>query len=995
MPRRRAAKAFTGADFSTDDEDTAIPALEKPNLPKLRGTPSSRRQYTYGSDAEPQASPRYRHDGPVDLSNAVKGVLNRQHEDDQRSARARMPPPPPPKPAVDDGDQTDELAADHVRPAAEPKEQDKQRRAASKGSRSYLHSEDTAPPQRKGITSALEQKTQVTDPTDDLRSFGTESDYFVDATIVSSPGNLPPIGNFSKSVNRQSQSLLPGRLQGAPQLSSSEESEVQPAREPLTRNRISKALSTSEKLKPQASATGSLRRSPRKSRLGAEVTSQPQEAETQQEDIITKGKALLGLRKSRVTFANGHAREQQFASHHSEQDDAIQQEIEASEARSQSAAAPSPWRDRWMKVQQFSPFSARARRAPAEDSQTDEDEQEEEPEAPRDFLLPGEAGIDWARILNPEPYLRPIFKLLDSILDALAVILSTIKRYITRIAGHRNSSGASLVFFVLVMVFSAIFVPWEALLARGGGLKMSPTSWNVGESLDSIGGYIRSIPLPSWRKDKSGLWDLGEGLHEVEDYLRHYQKEFDSVKKTGLLHGDAIKKLQNIVPSVVHMELRDGKPVVSEAFWHAIRDLVRGDENVLTIGKDTDGVPHIKSDRRWRAIAAKLTTDPVFQSKLNLSLKGVEDAIDKKMTSHWDGWIKENDKRVLRVVDPLLKNLPTPPSDIELDARIQQVVQKHLGSRQPTQEGVVVSKEEFLRHLKSEFANHRSEIRSELDDLRPRLEQLVKDTVAAANDVQPAPDTMTREEITTLVHGLLRNALSEASLEALANGKIHAHFEVELKNEVNHFAQGAGATINTGLSSKTYDPMGRGVTRDYSRGVRGPLAYPHVAALDTWFEEGDCWCAARDVNHRGNPHGVTLAIQLGRRVIPQHFVIDHILPGATTEPGARPREIEIYADIEESTIRERVRDFSATHFPDPTDWNSHQANLPASFVKIGRFVYEGAELHDGTQLYRLSEELVHLGAATDQVAVRAISNYGAPNHTCFYRLRLFGQQVDD
>jgi hypothetical protein len=34
-----------------------------------------------------------------------------------------MPPPPPPKPAVDDGDQTDELAADHVRPAAEPKEQ--------------------------------------------------------------------------------------------------------------------------------------------------------------------------------------------------------------------------------------------------------------------------------------------------------------------------------------------------------------------------------------------------------------------------------------------------------------------------------------------------------------------------------------------------------------------------------------------------------------------------------------------------------------------------------------------------------------------------------------------------------------------------------------------------------------------------------------------------------------------------------------------------------
>ncbi|VUC28712.1 unnamed protein product [Clonostachys rosea] len=993
-PRRRATKGYSAADFSTDDDEPSILALEKPNLPKLRGTPSSRRQYTYGSDVEPEASPRYRHDQPVDLSNAVKGVLNRQHEEDQRSARARMPPPPPPKLAVDDGDQTDELAADHVQPAVEPKEQDKQRRAAPKA-RSYLHSEDTAPPQRKVITSALEQKTQAANPTDDLRSFGTESDFFVDATIVSSPGNLPPNGNFSKSVSRQSQPVLPGRLQEAPQPSSSEESEALPAREPLTRNRISKALNTGEKQKTQASATGSLRRSPRKSKLAAEVTSLPQEAETKQNGIIKKGKSLLGLRESRVKFANGHAPEHQFASHHSEQDDAIQQEIEACEARSQSAAAPSPWRDRWMKVQQLSPFSARARRAPAEESQTDSSEQEEEPEAPRDFVLPGEVGVDWGRILNPDTYLGPIFKLLDSILDALAVLLSTIKRSITRIAVPKNSSGASLVLLVLASVFFAMFVPWAAVLERGGSLIAAPTSWNVGESLDSIGGYIRSIPLPSWRRDKSGLWDIGEGLHEVEDYLRQYEKEFDSVKKNGLLNGDAIKKLQDIVPSVVHMELRDGKPVVSEAFWHAIRDLVRGDENVLSIERGADGAPHIKSDRRWRAIAAKLTTDPAFQTKLNLSLKGVEDTIDKKMTSQWDGWIKENDKRVLRVVDPLLKNLPTPPPDKDLDARIHEVVRKHLGSRQPTQEGAVVLREEFLRHLKSEFASHRSEIRSELDDLRPRLEQLIKDTVAAANDVKPAPDTMTREEITSLVHGLLRKALSEASLEALANGKIHSHFEVELKNEVNHFAQGAGATINEPLSSKTYDPMRRGVTRDYSRGVRGSLPYPHVAALDTWFEEGDCWCAARDVNHRGNPHGVTLAIQLGRRVIPQHLVIDHILPGATTDPGARPREIEIYADIEDSTIRERVRDFSATHFPEPTDWNSHQANLPKSFVKVGRFVYEGAELHDGTQLYRLSEELVHLGAATDQVAVRAISNYGAPNHTCFYRLRLFGQQVDD
>ena len=49
---------------------------------------------------------------------------------------------------------------------------------------------------------------------------------------------------------------------------------------------------------------------------------------------------------------------------------------------------------------------------------------------------------------------------------------------------------------------------------------------------------------------------------------------------------------------------------------------------------------------------------------------------------------------------------------------------------------------------------------------------------------------------------------------------------------------------------------------------------------------------------------------------------------------------------------------------------------------------------DGKYLYRFSEELEIMKAATENIVVRAVSNYGAEKHTCFYRLRLYGEKVE-
>lgn len=81
--------------------------LVRPRLPALQGTPSSRRQYGYGSAVEPPARPGaglHR----IDLSGAVSDALTRRQQDGGEGI-FKLPPKPQKRSDVKDTDE-DELA---------------------------------------------------------------------------------------------------------------------------------------------------------------------------------------------------------------------------------------------------------------------------------------------------------------------------------------------------------------------------------------------------------------------------------------------------------------------------------------------------------------------------------------------------------------------------------------------------------------------------------------------------------------------------------------------------------------------------------------------------------------------------------------------------------------------------------------------------------------------------------------------------------------------
>ncbi|KND92259.1 hypothetical protein TOPH_02970 [Tolypocladium ophioglossoides CBS 100239] len=1027
--RRRAARV---ASHEPDNTPSSRSGFQKPNLPPLQGTPSSRRQYAYGAAAEPVPSRPGRglQRGQVlDLSTAVRSALVRHDEEEEHDDGAAAAQAPPQSVDPDE----DELAANVG--------------TAARGPMQVIRNMFNLGGQGPDGSEA-----------DDARSFGMESDYYVDATIGSTPGSMPPPSTRRTTAKVDAVSASPKTPQ--PTVPTTRASKPRPTKpvveNPPPRQRGRAAQEEAEAaeseddqtVKPiklrhdistnapaprrgQAGARGNSRarrtRAAPASRLESEGRTHQESAsaatEEQQSTRQRRGRQAAGKQSAGASnarrggleeddsgdesgsesgrWASGATRatatNRLFANrppllpnlttnHTAAQRNTAAGEPGQGEREQETENGPDVPQHRWAWLGSLvSPLLRRR----DQDDETD-DELEEAP------------AINWWQLLNPWTYVKATAWIVVAIWGWLAGVFVSLfpsgtRQFTTHALREVPYVLASIVSLVLALaLMSAAYTSsryaaaddiWDPA-ARG-------SSWPaLGDIKGKIGGYMPRLSWPSssWGDDLTWEMDDDATHAKLDDYLRKTKQAFQSLEEAGRLHDGALKKLEAVVPKVVHMQLKDGKPVVAPEFYHALRDLIHEDDAVLTFAR-TGSEYDVTSERQWKAIAARLMKDPTFTSKLNLTVGEAEDRLGSRVTGFWQTWVRQNEARMQQAIGAAVDQIKSAGSQREFDERLGKVLQAQL--RDSERQGLLVSRDEFLRHLNSEVAALRAEIRAELSELQPRLERLVRESVHLAT--RDLPPGMSRAEVTSLVNGLVRRAFADVNLEAVAQGKIHAHWDAELKHQVNYFSVGAGATIDARHSSATYDPFHR---RFYAPGAHRTglrKALPPIAALEPWADAGDCWCAARAVNRRRNPHGAALSVQLAHRVVPQHVVVEHILPGATTDPGARPRDVEVYAVIAERAVRERVRDFAAAAFPGPEpadDWDHTPADLPEQFALIGRFVYEGAALHDGVHVHRLSSELVALGADTDQVVVRATSNYGAANHTCFYRVRLYGHNVE-
>ncbi|KAI1815805.1 hypothetical protein GGS20DRAFT_305403 [Poronia punctata] len=394
---------------------------------------------------------------------------------------------------------------------------------------------------------------------------------------------------------------------------------------------------------------------------------------------------------------------------------------------------------------------------------------------------------------------------------------------------------------------------------------------------------------------------------------------------------------------------KSGKIKIPEDMLHALKELIRKDETIVR--PDNSGL----SDSQWAEIESRIQAgrlgggEGTSTDVPGVSPKQVEDIVDNKMSRSWETWLEQNAK-------------------------------DHLS-------GVALSKDDFLKLFQQEAASYQREIKQELKDLQERTKGIAQH-VSKVQDGLSSAGGIAKHEAKRLIESMVAKAMDNAKLDAITRGVIKGHANDVLANHVDFFGIGSGASIDSSLSSPPWKPPKPKFKSKKWFEKDGYHPQPRQAVLTPWNQEGECFCAGPDLHGYGMGTN-NISVLMSRSIIPQHLVVEHILPGATLDPGAMPRDIEMWAYYDEVNLRKEVRAFSASYFPNTPE----EVTLNEGWVKIGHFTYEKKNHGDGVQVFKLSDELARMGAHAYQVVIRAINNYGA-DHTCFYRLRLFGEIVE-
>ncbi|KAI1063130.1 hypothetical protein LB507_005679, partial [Fusarium sp. FIESC RH6] len=1027
MPPRVARRSTRVSSREPESITTREPqnTLVRPQLPTLEGTPSSRRQYTYGSGVEPP--PRV---GAglqrMDLSNAVNQALTRGGDQEEEFAR-----PAKPKSAAtraeqettsrnnapeqtttggnarlavavrdDDSSRSFGLESDYydhatIESAPNPSQAPQRSRVRQQNPEARENATDKVDPQPSRPRDRLNATAQPTESRVESRSEGRNarqlaSDFSAAAqrsriraerTTDSRPVNTPALDR-TRQDTRQQRTQIPEEIGD-----SEEENDSESDQEPIAAVR---------RRRPQpAKNTG----------LPSLGTQEPPTQVDKLKDRRPNGrKNLFGTTPTTSSRTSAFERARQNGNGSGERDWDIQKELLDSEAREARTAAINGRRNQeepdedseaewerhldeygrwrfwfWTKfgwLASIWPFNLWNRPQPPRF--IFDDDEEYDPDGPTEYI----------RLLYPMTYVHSLKWAFDGFMDR---VISFTDRLRGIQAGRmRNTTAQRLVWLVALSAFTVFllmgtgamrYVPDIGSMARGIHLPSIHLPSTSGFSVPNI---IPSISWPSWGKGDDDDNPFDDPWSAIDKTIRDGNKKAEAPKKPKkqtTIHKEALKGLEKDLPPVVQVDIVDGNGVIKPEFYHALIDRLKVDGSFLNF-EEKNGNNEISSEKHWKAIVSRFGKDPALKGKIDDS---VDRSVEEKLPNLWDTWFRNNNDAIEPLIEKAMAKNQIAGSGAAFDQKLIKIVNEELSKQNQT----VVSRAEFLEHLQRDLEKHESKVEAEFRKLRTDMEDHIKESIRTAQMM--APQAMSSTDIERLIRKIMHQTYTDGSLEAFAKSNIHAHWNTQLKYQVNYFGPGAGATVEPVYTSPDWDPWYGDKKEAEKQGLNGIFAHPPVEALRHWQDEGDRWCGAHGLDNHGRPQGVILSIELGHEVVPENIVVEHIHPNATVDPDARPKRIEVFARYDDRQEEEEVRVYSLNRFPDE---DIAASPLPDRFVKISQFTYLGDELNDGVHVHRINDELSSLGYATDHVILRAMSNYGAKDHTCFYRVRLFGRVAD-
>lgn len=498
-------------------------------------------------------------------------------------------------------------------------------------------------------------------------------------------------------------------------------------------------------------------------------------------------------------------------------------------------------------------------------------------------------------------------------------------------------------------------------------------------SSSDSGGGIRWYGWKHWRSNVGQFIPSHPQLtdDQFED-LKHYILEQSSSTES------AVKNIQTLLPRMVHVKRGpNGDLIIQDDFWHALLDKMLKDSSVLTL----DGTGDI-SEEHWDALRLRLIKAGIFEK--GPSDEHIEHVAEGTVSKTWERWVAKNGEKVAQIVREHL-----PGGDDKGDGMTRDAV---------------ISRDEFSRLLTKRIAEHKEEIDDRLATVKKGLETLIDKTVKEA--ISNSEGSLSKSDITNLVRNIVQKEIPRAQLEAAAKDGIMRNYYDYIEGQINHFGLGNEAGIVLTESSPVYNsyesqalPGNKhlnklfGSAKPISGKDKVALEQEYMLALSAWNDVGQCWCAGITASR-----GAELAVEMAQMIIPQAIVVENVHPNATTDRGSMPKDIEIWGYYPQLDDNKRLLAWMDELYPGEREVDLKRVDekgkslslINKKYVKIGELEYDYAKTSGshGMFVHKLSEELLDLDAATYKVLVRAKTNHGAQDHTCFYRLQLFGEELE-
>lgn len=503
--------------------------------------------------------------------------------------------------------------------------------------------------------------------------------------------------------------------------------------------------------------------------------------------------------------------------------------------------------------------------------------------------------------------------------------------------------------------------------------------------------------------------DFRNTLHWLEINSQHNKIRMDFL-------AEATYQMRRVLPELIAVKVDrvSDKWSIEDAFWHALDEQMKHGGlmySLLTLENSEDGIYTI-SDPHWGAIRQRIENDGMLISDrpaVGVSEIALSDEIityvDQSVSRAWEDWIKKNGDKIKRAIGIVEEPDPSPLHQ-DLYGDVERAVSqrmKDLGF-----DDKIITREEFIEEIHHRSNQYAAQIRTEMDMIQERLGRALE-IAEKAKESADVPPGMSRAEAKEMIDEVVQRSIGDAQLEAIAKGNIKSYLDTELPRRKNYFSTIRGALIDRALTSFSYGYADIVTERDEAQtrgwlsswlnsdeknvfregGKDSGVTFKAAMALEKWEEDGECWCAALGDADSLSATAI-LSIMTADTVVPQHLVVEHIASSGSFDPDAMPRDIEVWIRAPTDKRRRILEHWSAQYWPEAR--RERGGLLPdRGFVKVGEFTYENAGKGE-RQVLRLSEDLVQFDAQTRQVIVRAKTNYGAADHTCFYRLRLFGEE---